>query len=326
MTTYREAIYMCLDLVKGMSDDFSYTEEHIAFLIDKTRALLLKQRYGNDPKKHVPYSNYQTINIELLPPNSKKKVNQILPNWENMGVLYSTYPVASDINIVLKEYKGTQYDESTGSYVKVYETIKEVVFPKGESSINTDIMFDLYELSIKKDSKYLYYTNTERPEGDVEEPLNNSTKYYISSFEIPFTLQLGIPRVTISDYYDITFDFISRERFPFVGYNKYLKNIRYCCVDQNNLLKVLPKENDDLTTIQLTAIFENPRELFSNDYLDESIPIEEGLVNNLIEMVVQKISGSMYIPNDDQNNAKDDKADMRSFIANNMKSDLTKQL
>ena len=39
MTTYREAIYMCNDLLKGMSDDFTYTEEHIAYLLDKFRAL-----------------------------------------------------------------------------------------------------------------------------------------------------------------------------------------------------------------------------------------------------------------------------------------------
>ena len=29
MTTYRELIYMCLDVLKGTSDDFSYTEEHM---------------------------------------------------------------------------------------------------------------------------------------------------------------------------------------------------------------------------------------------------------------------------------------------------------
>ena len=65
MTTYREAIYMCLDLLKGKSDDFSFTEEHIAYLLDKFRALLLKQRYGKDPLKEIPYSNYQTIELDL---------------------------------------------------------------------------------------------------------------------------------------------------------------------------------------------------------------------------------------------------------------------
>lgn len=30
--TYREAVYLVLDELKGMSDDFTYTEEHVAFL------------------------------------------------------------------------------------------------------------------------------------------------------------------------------------------------------------------------------------------------------------------------------------------------------
>lgn len=67
MTTYREAIYMCLDLLKSSSDDFSYTQDHIIYLLEKYRALLLNQRYGKDPKKHIPYSNYQTIMTGLQP-------------------------------------------------------------------------------------------------------------------------------------------------------------------------------------------------------------------------------------------------------------------
>lgn len=88
MTTYREAIYMCNDLLKGMSDDFTYTEEHIAYLLDKFRALLLKQRYGNDPKKHVPYSNYQTLKVSFNPETIKefiKSTNQI-PCMLQLGI------------------------------------------------------------------------------------------------------------------------------------------------------------------------------------------------------------------------------------------------
>lgn len=72
MTTYREAIYMCLDLIKGISDDFSYSEEHVAYLLDKFRASLLKTKYGNDPKKLLPYSNYQRLNLTL----NKSKINK----------------------------------------------------------------------------------------------------------------------------------------------------------------------------------------------------------------------------------------------------------
>lgn len=87
MTTYREAIYMCLDLIKASSDDFSYTEDHVAYLLDKFRALLLKQRYGNDPKKSVPYSNYQTLEVTLNDGEGQfiKSTNKI-PNMLQVGI------------------------------------------------------------------------------------------------------------------------------------------------------------------------------------------------------------------------------------------------
>ena len=64
MSKYSELIYMVLDEIKGMSDDFSFTEDHVAFLLDKYRGFLLKQRYS-DVKKQIPESNYQTIKLEL---------------------------------------------------------------------------------------------------------------------------------------------------------------------------------------------------------------------------------------------------------------------
>lgn len=235
MTTYREAIYMCLDLLKGMSDDFTYTEDHVAYLLDKCRALLLKQRYGNDPKKHVPYSNYQTLEITLE-------------------------------------------DTEGGDYLKSTELI-------------------------------------------------------------PYTLQLGIPRITVDNYYDTTIEIVSRERFPFVGNNKYLKKITYATIDHNNIL-LLKKDYccccDSDTKIKLTAIFENPREIANvassvedstnvNSW-DKILPIEESLTTTLIELVVKELAGSMYIPSDDINNNRDDKASLANVIQTNMKSNFAKQL
>jgi hypothetical protein len=236
MTTYREAIYMCNDLLKGMSDDFTYTEEHIAYLLDKFRALLLKQRYGSDPKKHVPYSNYQTLEITL------------------------------------EDTEGGEYFKSTEA--------------------------------------------------------------------IPYTLQLGIPRITVDNYYDITVELVSRERLPFVGNNKYLRKISYAAIDHNNSL--LLKKNhcccccDYDTKLKLTAIFENPREVTDEISFGESstdthewdrnIPIEESLITSLIELVVKELASSVYRPNDDINDNRDDNADMATFIKSNMKSNLAKQL
>lgn len=209
MTTYRELIYMCLDLLKGESDDFTYTEEHVAYLLDKYRALLLKQRYGNDPKKHVPYSNYQ--NMDLI--------------------------------------------------------------------------------------------------------LKLGTPYYESDEIVPYIMQIGIPRITTDDYYNIKFDFINRERLPFVGYNKYLKNIRYCGIDETNHLCVVPKEDDDFATfnnLRLTAIFENPRSIQTNTnhWMDNEFPLEESLVSTLIETVVNSLVKAVTFPTDNINNGSDDYSSM----------------
>ena len=65
MSTYKELTYMVLDELKLYSDDASYTEEHVMFLLDKYRAFLLKQKYS-DVKKQIPESNYQTICLDLI--------------------------------------------------------------------------------------------------------------------------------------------------------------------------------------------------------------------------------------------------------------------
>ena len=64
MSKYRHLVYMVLDELKGMSDDFSYTEEHIIFLLSKYRATILKNTYKNKEHK-IPKSNDQTVCIEL---------------------------------------------------------------------------------------------------------------------------------------------------------------------------------------------------------------------------------------------------------------------
>lgn len=65
MSTYKQLTYLVLDEAKGLSDDFSFTEDHIVFLLDKYRSFLLKQRYS-DIKKQIPESNYQTLCLDLM--------------------------------------------------------------------------------------------------------------------------------------------------------------------------------------------------------------------------------------------------------------------
>jgi len=64
MSKVKEIVYMILDQLKGFSDDFTYTEDHIIYQVNNYRALLLKQRYS-DIRKQIPNSNYSTKCISL---------------------------------------------------------------------------------------------------------------------------------------------------------------------------------------------------------------------------------------------------------------------
>lgn len=65
MATLREMVYMCVDQLKSASDDSYFNEEHIIWLLNKFRALILKRLYSSS-KQIVPESNYQTLCLELI--------------------------------------------------------------------------------------------------------------------------------------------------------------------------------------------------------------------------------------------------------------------
>lgn len=64
----KEIVYAILDLIKGMSDDYTYTEEHVIFFCKKCRALLLKAEFEKN-RDSLTYSNeeeQQQICINLM--------------------------------------------------------------------------------------------------------------------------------------------------------------------------------------------------------------------------------------------------------------------
>lgn len=233
MNTYRQLIYMCLDQLKLLSDDSYYTEEHIMFLLNKCRALLLNQKYKKGTKE-IPLSNYQTITL----------------------------------------------------------SVKEVLALPGipcECEKNT----------------YLKSTET-----------------------IPHLMDLGNVKLYSDCFYRSDIAFIPMERMKYVGYNKYLKNIIYASVGPNNYLYLTSfnEKVKELTTINLTGIFEDVTSAFEDIDLDTEFPIEETLIEPLIEYVVKTMSGYTYRPKDNHNNSNDDLSDLMSFLQRNMKSNFQKQL
>ena len=54
--------------------------------------------------------------------------------------------------------------------------------------------------------------------------------------------------------------------------------------------------------------------------------LEEALIPQLVQLVIKELSGSIYKPEDSNNNASDDLSNIASFLRNNVKSDLQKQI
>jgi hypothetical protein len=130
----------------------------------------------------------------------------------------------------------------------------------------------------------------------------------------------------------------SRQRMRFVGYNKWLRNIIYAALGDDNHL-YLSSNNSQfryLEKIQFTAIFEDAEKAMelacdkedseSCNILDKEYPFESYLVPVLVYNVVKELLGAKYQPIDDQNNNKDDLATLAQFLRSNMKSNLLKQL
>ena len=153
------------------------------------------------------------------------------------------------------------------------------------------------------------------------EPCEGGT-YLRSKDKVPFLMQTGTPRVYPIDYYQGEITYVSRDRMRYVGYNKYLQNIIYCSIGPDNYLYFKSSNSQYLylEKVKFTGIFQNSIEA-SNlqcpddngetvcDPMDRVFPIESALVPPLIELVVKELGGSVYKPDDEENNAKDDLAD-----------------
>lgn len=141
-----------------------------------------------------------------------------------------------------------------------------------------------------------------------------------SKQEIPDTMNVSEPKLsTVSDMLHSMVTFIPPERMPYVGYNKWLKNILYASESQNKHLyiKGTGPQSMYLKQVKMSAVFSDPQKAAEMscggdvnpdacNILEADFPLEDALVPSCIEMVVQELVGSRYAPEDKSNNAKDD--------------------
>ena len=145
--------------------------------------------------------------------------------------------------------------------------------------------------------------------------------YLRSKEKIPFLIKIGTPRVYPLDYYQGEITYVSRDRMRYVGYNKFLQNIIYCSLGPDNYLyfKSSNPQYLYLEKVKFTGVFQDSTKA-SNlqcpdddgniicDVLDRTFPIEDSLIPPLVELIVKELSSSIYRPDDETNNAKDDLA------------------
>lgn len=138
---------------------------------------------------------------------------------------------------------------------------------------------------------------------------------------IPTTMTIGTSRVYPTDYFLGDIAFISRDRLKYVGYNKYLNNILYCSIapDGHLYFKSSNPQHLYLEQVKFSGIFEDAGDaskLSCNDTQttcdieDKQFPIEAALVPPMIELIVNELRGPVYSPEDSDNNAKDDLAEV----------------
>ena len=168
------------------------------------------------------------------------------------------------------------------------------------------------------------------------EPCEGGT-YLRSKEKIPFLMSIATPRVYTEDYYQGEITYVSRERMKYVGYNRWLPNIIYASIGPDNYLylKSFNPQYLYLEKARLTGIFENPEEASEFecdkpeglcDILDKEFHLEEALIPQLVQLVVKELSGSIYKPEDSENNASDDLSKLATFLRSNVKSNLQKQI
>ena len=247
MNTYRQLVYICLDEIKSLNGDSTFTEEHVIFLLNNYRKFLLEQKKAKEGESALSKENEQTICVHL-------------------------------------------------------EQTEEI---PGLEFCNNDILRSVEEI----------------PEIEVGAGIN----------------------IQLTNQFDIRVAYVTKNRFKFVGYNKWMRNIIYCTLADDNHLYFKSNNPQYLymaesqEPIKVSGIFEDSEkaaelacndsgESLSCDILDQKFPLQADLVPQLIELVVKELYGAEWRQNDNQNNSNDDLANLIAYIRQNTKSELAKRL
>ena len=153
MSTYREAVYSVLDELKIISDDSLWETDHVVFMLNKYRALLIKQRYG-DRKKEIPNQFYQRLNVNFDPNFDTGYLFQSLKKLpyltDTNGLWISSYAHFDGIKtfnlnfINPKRFKSVGYNKWLKNQIYLTLDLDNYMYIKypGDSSMYTTFLVD----------------------------------------------------------------------------------------------------------------------------------------------------------------------------------------
>lgn len=141
--------------------------------------------------------------------------------------------------------------------------------------------------------------------------------YLRSVQKIPYALTIYNPKVSTMDYFSGNITYINRDRFKYVGGNRFLQNTIYSTIAPNEhlYLRSANVQYKHLEKVRLTGVFEDSSkaaELSCEDsdepcdVMDKTFPLEEALIPVMVELIVKELGGVIYRPEDKDNNADDD--------------------
>lgn len=160
--------------------------------------------------------------------------------------------------------------------------------------------------------------------------------YLRSEEKVPNMMTIGGQKISTLDYFQGDIAYVNRDRFKYVGGNKYLRNTIYGTIgpDSYLYLKSSNPQAYHLCKVRLTGIFEDSAkaselscdEDATCDVMDRNYPLEEGLIPAVLELVIKDVGGQKYQAEDKQNDASDDLSNLAAYIrqqlANGRRSDL----
>lgn len=198
-----------------------------------------------------------------------------------------------------------------------------------------------YENSADTPSDSNYQTmHLEFEEKDRIDGFGCSGKYLVSKGKLPDSLDIVTPMFAGKDLFEGDISFVTPVRFKYVGHYKWTKNIVYATFEGG---KIYMKSCNPLAYYLREGtyrdIFANPLEAAadSGEYdVDENgelcnpmevpFPLEDNLLPLVMQYVVKDLTGGIYKPKDEDNNADDDLSKLAAFIRSYIKTPLRQQI